>query len=121
MSTGNNDCTFCRVVSGEVRVRVLHTDELVMAIDIPETHEVKRAPVHFVVVPREHLASAKEIRGEHGEMLARLFEVITKVAAEQGIADSGYRLATNVGPDANQTEFHLHVHCIGGRRLGAEG
>jgi len=92
-----------------------------MAVDIPATHVVKRAPVHFMVIPREHLASVKEIKGHHGAMLARMFEVLTQVATEQGVADSGYRLATNTGPHANQTVFHMHMHCLGGRQLGPEG
>jgi histidine triad (HIT) family protein len=77
--------------------------------------------VHFVVIPRRHLTSARELTGGDGPMLAAMIEMACRVADSNGVGDSGFRLATNTGPQANQTEFHMHLHCIGGRRLGAEG
>jgi histidine triad (HIT) family protein len=74
-----------------------------------------------MVVPRDHIPSANEAETRHEPALGRLFTVAARVAREQGIERSGYRLATNTGDDAGQTVFHLHLHCLGGRKLGAEG
>jgi histidine triad (HIT) family protein len=114
-------CLFCTVASGVTPARVLHEDDLVLAVDIPKDHPSKKAPVHFVVIPREHVAGVRDLNGSHGPMLAAMTEAAGRIATRLGIAESGYRLATNTGPNANQTEFHMHLHCLGGRALGAEG
>jgi histidine triad (HIT) family protein len=112
-----SDCLFCRMVEGEVPTDPLYDDDLVFAIrDINP-----RAPVHFMMIPKEHLATTKDIRGEHGPLITRMFTAAKQVAAEEGIGKSGYRLAFNVGDDAGMTIHHLHMHCLGGRPLGPEG
>lgn len=111
------DCLFCKMVEGDIPTDPLYDDDLVFAIrDINP-----RAPVHFMVIPKEHIPTAREIKGEHGPLLARLFTTAVQVAKEEGIGESGYRLAFNVGDDAGMTIRHLHLHCLGGRRLGPEG
>lgn len=111
------DCLFCRMVAGDVPVDKLYEDDLVVAI--LDIHP--RAPVHFMVIPKEHIDSAKDIKGEHGPLLARMFTSANRVARDEGLYDSGYRLALNVGDDAGMTVHHLHLHCLGGRALGPEG
>jgi histidine triad (HIT) family protein len=111
------DCLFCRMVEGEVPVDKLYEDDLVMAV--LDIHP--RAPVHFMVVPKEHIPTVREVRGEHGPLLSRIFTTAAKVAKDEGVAESGYRLAFNVGDDAGMTIHHLHLHCLGGRQLGPEG
>ena len=115
-----SDCLFCRVASGELGP-TLYEDDLVVAFDVPPDHPAHLAPVHFMVVPREHLPSAREAEARHEPALGRLITVAAKLAAAKGIGETGYRLASNTGPDANQTVFHLHLHCVGGRPLGREG
>jgi histidine triad (HIT) family protein len=111
------DCLFCGMEAGEVPVDKLYDDDLVFAIrDINP-----RAPVHFMVIPKEHVPNAKELRPEHAPVLARLFTAAVKVADEEGVGESGYRLAFNVGEAAGMTVNHLHLHCVGGRHLGPEG
>jgi histidine triad (HIT) family protein len=111
------DCLFCRMASGAMEVPKLYEDDLVFSIrDINP-----RAPVHFMVIPREHIPTAADIRDQHGPLLARMFQVAHKVAQEEGIADSGYRLAFNYLRDAGMTIYHLHLHILGGHRLGPEG
>ena len=111
------DCLFCNMAQGETPVDKLYEDDLVFAIrDINP-----RAPVHFMVIPREHIVSAAEIRSEHGALLSRMFTTAAQVAREEGLAERGYRLVLNVGPDAGMTVHHLHLHCLGGRLLGPEG
>ena len=111
------DCIFCRIIEGEIPSDRLYEDDLVVVIlDIQP-----RAPVHFMVIPKEHVADARKIRGEHGPLLSRMFTVAAKMAKDEGVGESGYRLAFNVGPDAGMTVDHLHLHCVGGRQLGPEG
>lgn len=112
-------CLFCRIAGGEVPVPLLHEDDLVVAFQIPEGHEANRAPVHLLVIPKEHITSGRDLEPRHEPMLGRLITVAAALAEQKGIAESGYRLLSNTGPDANQTEFHFHLHCLGGRTLPA--
>lgn len=80
-----------------------------------------RAPVHALVIPREHIADARAIEPGHAETLAGVFTLATEVGRAEGVHESGYRLAFNVGDDAGMTIHHLHLHLVGGRRLGPEG
>jgi histidine triad (HIT) family protein len=111
------DCLFCRMALGELQVPKLHEDGDVFAIDDINP----RAPVHFMVIPKRHIASAREIGEGDGPLLARMFATANRVADAQGIGSSGYRLAFNCGDDAGMTVHHLHLHVLGGRQLGAEG
>ena len=113
-----SDCLFCKMASGALDVPKLHNDELVFAIrDINP-----RAPVHALVIPREHIPSVRELDEEqHGALLGRLIAVANRVADAEGTGERGYRLAFNCGDDGGQTVYHLHLHLLGGRRLGAEG
>ena len=112
---------FCQIVNGEVQAKVLYGDDLVVAFDIPKDHPVRIAPVHFLVVPKEHVPSAREAEARHEPALGRLVTVAARVAREMGVEATGYRLVSNTGNDAGQTVFHLHLHCLGGRKLGPEG
>ena len=110
-------CLFCDMAAGRIEVTKLHDDDLVFAVR--DIHP--RAPVHFMVIPKEHISGVPEISEEHGALLARLVTVASQLAEKEGIAKRGYRLAFNCGEDGGQTIFHLHLHVLGGRRLGAEG
>ena len=110
-------CLFCSIAAAEPKPPLLHEDGLVLAFDIPDGHEEKRAPVHFLVIPREHIRSANEAEPRHEQTLGRMVTVAARIAREKGVAQSGYRLVANTGPDANQTVFHLHLHCLGGTKL----
>ncbi len=106
------DCLFCRMASGEIPVPKIHEDDLVFAIrDINP-----QAPTHALVIPVAHVASAAELGDADAPMLARLFAVAARIAADDGL-DGGWRLVTNVGPDAGQSVHHLHVHLLGGRAM----
>ncbi|MEX2245321.1 MAG: histidine triad nucleotide-binding protein [Dehalococcoidia bacterium] len=113
----SDDCLFCRMASGAIPVEKVHDDDLVFAIrDINP-----RAPVHVLIIPKQHVADARTVEAAHGEVLARMLEAARQVAAAEGIERSGYRLAFNAGEDAGMTIHHLHMHLLGGRHLGAEG
>ncbi len=111
------DCLFCKMASGEMQVPKLLEDEQVFAIrDINP-----RAPVHVLVIPKQHVPNAQHIAPEHGPVLARMFQAANEVAHAEGVYESGYRCAFNVLGDAGMTIWHLHLHVVGGRRLGPEG
>ncbi len=108
-----NDCLFCKIAAGEIPSKKVYEDETVYAFyDIsPE------APVHFLVIPKEHIASANELNDKNSAVIAHIFEVIAKLAKELDIADSGYRIVNNCGQDGGQTVGHLHFHVLAKRNL----
>lgn len=111
------DCLFCNMAQGKMEVDKLYEDDLVFAIR--DIHP--RAPVHFMVIPKEHIPTAADIGEEHGPLLARIFTTAARLAQQEGIQEKGYRLAFNVRQHAGQTIYHLHLHVLGGRPLGPEG
>jgi histidine triad (HIT) family protein len=107
----NADCLFCRIAAGEIPADVVADDPEVLAFrDISP-----RAPTHILLIPREHIGSAADLHDERGPMLGRLFAMAARLAREEGISESGFRLVTNAGPDAGQSVDHLHFHLLGGR------
>ncbi len=107
------DCIFCKIVSGEIPSKEIYQDEYVYAFyDIaPQT------PVHFLVIPKEHIASsANEIDEKNSAAIAKIFEAIPKAAKLAGLKN-GYRVITNSGEDACQTVPHIHFHVLGGRKM----
>jgi len=111
------ECLFCNMASGKTPADKLHDDDRVFAVR--DIHP--RAPVHFMVIPKEHIPSAVNISEEHGPLLAHMIQVANRVAQREGIGDKGYRLVLNVGEYGGLIIQHLHMHVLGGRRLGAEG
>lgn len=107
-----NDCLFCRIVRKEIPATlVAETDECVAFRDINP-----QAPVHVVIVPREHVASLNEARD--AALIGRLSLVAADIARREGIGESGYRTVINTNRDAGQTVFHVHLHLLGGRSMG---
>ena len=108
-----SDCLFCAIAYSEIPADIVHNDELVVAFrDINP-----QAPTHILLISREHVKSAAELTEDHASLLARLFVVAGSLARSEGIAESGYRLVTNVGGDAGQSVHHLHLHLLGGRAM----
>jgi histidine triad (HIT) family protein len=111
------DCLFCNMATGKMQVDKLYEDDLVFSIR--DIHP--RAPIHVMVIPKEHVATALDLTDNHATMLGRLFAAAGKVARQEGLDERGYRLALNVGDHAGMTIPHLHLHMLGGRHLGPEG
>jgi histidine triad (HIT) family protein len=108
------ECLFCRIVAGEVPSTKVASSGLTYAFrDVQPV-----APTHVLVVPKEHIGTAADISEEHGDVLAELLMVARSVAESEGILERGYRLVFNVGEDASNSVGHLHLHVIGGRRMG---
>lgn len=108
----SDDCLFCRIVRGEIPATlVAETDECVAFRDVNP-----QAPVHVLVVPREHVSSLNE--AVDPALVGRLSLVAADIAKREGIADDGYRTVINTNADAGQTVFHIHLHLLGGRPMG---
>lgn len=107
------DCIFCKIIAGEIPSKKLYEDDLCLAFyDIEPL-----APQHFLVIPKAHLASAADITSENSAVISHIFEVIAKLAAQEGL--DGFRVVTNCGPIAGQTVPHLHFHVLSGQQLGS--
>ena len=108
-----DDCLFCKIIRGEIPSSKVYEDELCYAFyDISPL-----APTHFLVVPKQHLASAAEVTEENAAVVGHIYTVIAKLAKEMGFAE-GFRVVTNVGADAGQTVHHLHFHVLAGKEMG---
>ena len=111
------DCLFCKMAAGEVPIEPLLATDHVFAIrDINP-----RAPVHVLIIPREHVPDATALTLAHGPLLGHLFDAAAQVARLEQVERDGYRLAFNIGAAAGMTIPHLHLHLLGGRSLGPEG
>jgi histidine triad (HIT) family protein len=111
------DCIFCKIAAGEIPAAKVYEDEHVLAFNDIQP----QAPVHVLVIPKKHLASANDLRAEDTALLGHLFAAVQHVAQAKGVAAAGYRVITNVGKDAGQVVAHLHFHVLGGKPLGHLG
>jgi histidine triad (HIT) family protein len=108
------DCVFCRIVAGEIPATIVYQDDLVVAFR--DLHPL--TPVHILLVPRQHVASLTEISAADRDWLGHIQEAAVEIARREGIADKGFRLVVNCGPDGGQEVMHLHYHLLGGKPLG---
>jgi histidine triad (HIT) family protein len=107
------DCLFCKIVTGDVPAMVVRESERVLAFrDINP-----QAPTHVLVIPKEHHVNVAELAAADPELLAEMMREAHQVAVAEGIAENGYRVVFNTGPQAGQTVFHTHAHLLGGRGL----
>ena len=109
------DCLFCKIVAGEIPSGIVKRAPDALAFrDIDA-----KAPVHVLVIPTKHVPAVRDAKGDDGErLLGRLLSFAAEVASEQGLDRDGYRIVTNTGKNAGQSVDHLHLHVLGGRKLG---
>lgn len=107
------DCIFCRIAEGGLPARIVYEDETAVAFE----DAAPQAPVHVLVIPRKHIATALELAEEDDAMVGRLFRIAGRLARERGIAERGYRLVMNCNPESGQAVYHIHLHLLGGRRM----
>ena len=108
-----SDCLFCGIVEGTIKANIVYQNDLVVAFnDIGP-----KAPVHVLIIPRKHIVGVLDITADDGAVIAEIFQVAARLAREFGIADSGFRVVVNSGPDSGQSVFHLHYHLLGGRQM----
>ncbi|MGL4654446.1 MAG: histidine triad nucleotide-binding protein [Sarcina sp.] len=108
-----SDCIFCKLAAGEIPSKKIYEDDKVLAF-----HDIQpEAPVHFLVIPKEHIQSVNEVNEKNSAVIAHIFMTINKIVKELNIAENGYRVVTNCGKDGGQTVGHLHFHVMAGREL----
>ena len=107
------DCLFCKIAAGEIPSSKVYEDDICYAFNDIDP----QAPTHFLVIPKQHIDSVAAITAENSAVVAKCFEVIAKLAVQEGLT-GGYRVISNCGDDAGQTVHHLHFHVLGGAPMG---
>jgi histidine triad (HIT) family protein len=107
------DCLFCKIINGEIPSEKVYENEYVYCFkDIAPI-----APIHYLIIPKEHISGASEITAENSHLVAKVFEAAAEIAKNEGI-ENGFRIITNCGDDAGQTVKHLHFHLLAGVKMG---
>ena len=108
-----NDCIFCKIIKGDIQGNIVYRDEQATAFrDINPA-----APTHILIVPNKHIDSVNMLIVDDEPLIGHLFTTAKNIAAQEGVADGGYRLIMNTNADAGQTVFHIHLHLLGGARM----
>ena len=108
-----SDCVFCMIAGKEIPSNIAYEDDKIIAF-----HDLDpQAPVHVLVIPKKHVSGWYDAQGESDETLAHLMRVAAQVAKSEGIVESGFRVVSNCGDDAQQTVKHLHLHVLGGKKM----
>lgn len=111
-----SNCLFCKIISQEIPVEFVYSDELVVVIK----DKFPKAEVHLLVLPREHIESLNDLTENHDKLMAHMMRLLPRLAKDQGLNDgsgAGFRTIINTGRGGGQEIFHLHVHLLGGRNL----
>jgi histidine triad (HIT) family protein len=109
-----SDCIFCKIIKGEIPSANVYRDEQVTAFR--DIHPA--APTHILIVPNKHIDGVHTLAGADEALIGHLFTVAKQLAVQEGIAEKGYRLIVNTGEQAGQTVDHIHLHLLGGKRMG---
>ena len=108
------DCIFCKIINKTLSSQILFEDESLAVIkDI-----LPKAPLHLLVMPKKHIASIHTLEAEDEPLVGKMVFAAKEMANKYGVGESGYKLVFNVGPDGGQVVFHLHLHLLGGKKLG---
>lgn len=107
------DCIFCKIADGSIPSKKVYEDDKMLAF-----HDIEpAAPVHVVMIPKEHISSANELNEKNSAVVAHIYSKVPEIAKKLGL-DGGYRIVNNCGADGGQTVFHIHFHLMGGKTLG---
>jgi len=110
----STDCLFCKIAAGDIPADIVYSDDKVIVFkDI-----APKAPIHLLIVPREHVESLAELNPEHDALIAHMMRLLPKIAKDQGL-EGGFRTTINTGKDGGQVVFHLHIHLLGGQKFAA--
>ena len=108
-----SDCLFCRIISGEIKGAIVHQDnDLVVITDINP-----QAPLHVLILPRQHIATLNDLTPEHDALVGSMFRAAAVLAQQHGYAERGYRTVFNCHAEAGQSVFHIHLHVLAGRPM----
>jgi histidine triad (HIT) family protein len=115
MTDARQDCIFCKIASGELGTTfVVESDNVVAFDDISP-----QAPTHVLVIPKEHVENVHALQQSDAGLWAEMLQVVRDVAEARGVQESGYRIVSNAGPDSGQEVPHVHIHVLGGKKLGS--
>ena len=109
----DSTCIFCKIAAREIPADILRESDRVVAFRDLDP----KAPTHILLIPKDHIGSLEDLTDDHGAMLADIVQAAAHLARTEGIDQTGWRLVSNVGPDAGQSVFHLHFHLLGGRKM----
>jgi len=109
-----SDCLFCKMVAGEIKPDVVFEDDAVLAFRDANP----QAPLHVLIIPRVHIATTNDLTDENADIVGRLYLAAKQIAADEGVAEPGYRMVMNCNPGAGQSVYHIHLHLLGGRAMG---
>lgn len=107
------DCIFCKIIKKEIPTELVYEDEKVIAFNDIQPE----APVHILIVPKEHIPTLNDIGPEQKNLMGHILWTIKEIARMKNLQESGYRILTNCGTGAGQVVFHLHFHLLGGKRF----
>ncbi|MDD2495853.1 MAG: histidine triad nucleotide-binding protein [Tissierellia bacterium] len=107
------NCIFCKIANKEIPSQIVFEDDNVIAFKDLNP----QAPVHILVIPKNHISSINEINSENSYVVSKIFEAINKIVVQENISESGYRVISNCGENGCQTVMHLHFHILGGKKL----
>ena len=108
-----NDCLFCKISTGKIPAKIVYEDSDAVAFEDINP----QAPLHILIVPRKHIATALDITEEDTGLIGHLFRIAGQIAKEKGIAERGFRLLMNTNAEAGQAVYHIHLHLLGGRQM----
>lgn len=108
-----SDCLFCKIRDGEIQGDIVFENDDVLAFNDVNP----QAPVHVLIIPKKHISTVNDMDAGDEVIMGKLFSVAKTIAAQQGVADDGYRLVVNCNEKAGQTVFHIHMHLLGGRSM----
>lgn len=106
------DCLFCKIVNGEIPSKLIYEDDKVVAFEDINP----QAPVHYLVIPKEHIESIAKIQEKHKELMGHILYIAAQIAIDKNL-DEGYRIVNNYGIDGGQTVGHIHFHILGKRKM----
>ena len=107
------DCLFCKMVSGEIAPDIVFENEDVLAFRDMNP----QAPLHVLVIPKTHIATVNDLTAEDAALVGKLNLAAQQIAADEGVAEPGYRMVMNCNPEAGQSVYHIHLHVLGGRPM----
>ena len=107
------DCLFCKIIQGDIPGDIVYQDDDVLAFNDVNP----QAPTHILIIPKKHIATTNDAQAEDAAVLGKLMLTASRIAADKGFADDGYRMVTNCNELAGQTVFHIHLHLLAGRAM----
>ncbi len=108
------NCLFCKIIRKEIPAKIVYDDDKVIAFEDINP----QAPHHLLILPKEHIPTVNDLMAKHNELMGHMIQVAKKLAKDYGIDEKGYRLVFNCNKDAGQAVHHIHMHFLGGRKMG---